>query len=119
MFRHLLPHAAGPVLVAGVLALANAVLVESAISYLGFGIQPPTPTWGNLLNQGQTYAMMAPWLVLAPGLALFLTLLALHLLADGLRRWLDPRGPAGLSRGAAPVLTGSGNRTARGRGDGP
>lgn len=91
VFRHLLPHAAGPVLVAAVLGMANAVLVESAISYLGLGIQPPTPTWGNLLNQGQSYVTSAPWLVLAPGLALFITLLSLHLLADGLRERLDPR----------------------------
>lgn len=91
IFRHMLPHAAGPALAATVLGMANAILAESSVSYLGLGIQPPTPTWGNLLNAGQTYAAEAPWLVLGPGLALFLTLLSLHLLADELRRRVDRR----------------------------
>ena len=87
--RHLLPGAIGTVLVSASLFVAHAVLLEAAISFLGFGIQPPVPSWGSLLAESQEPASW--WLVLAPGIALFLTVMSCNLLGEGLRTALEPR----------------------------
>lgn len=73
------------------LALAVAILVEAGLSYLGFGVQPPTSTWGNMLQQAQAFPAQAPWYVLAPGFCIFVLVLAMNMLGDGLRDSLDPR----------------------------
>ncbi|MHB0885157.1 MAG: ABC transporter permease [Bacillota bacterium] len=88
---HIMPNAIAPVIVAATLGVAYAILYESALSYLGLGVQPPLPTWGNMLSQAQAYLLNAPMLVLFPGLAIFLTVLAINFLGDGLRDALDPR----------------------------
>ena len=90
IFVQMLPNAAGPILVSITLGVAGAILTESALSFLGFGIQPPTPSWGNMLNDAQDYFQTAPWMLLAPGLAILITVLAVNFLGDGLRDALDP-----------------------------
>lgn len=90
MFRHMLPNCWGPIIVNATLTVAQAILTESVLSFLGFGIQPPVPTWGNLLNTGRTYTIVAPWLVYFPGVAIFLTVVAVNFLGDGLRDAFDP-----------------------------
>jgi peptide/nickel transport system permease protein len=90
MFRHLLPNCMGPIIVNATLSVAGAILTESVLSFLGFGIQPPVPTWGNLLDSGRRFTTIAPWLVWFPGLAILLTVLAVNFLGDGLRDALDP-----------------------------
>ncbi|RIH87572.1 ABC transporter permease [Calidithermus roseus] len=91
MFRHLVPNAIAPIIVQATLEVGNAILVEAALSFLGFGIQPPVATWGNMLTNAQEYIFSAPWLALAPGFMIFLTVLAFNYLGDGLRDALDPR----------------------------
>ena len=91
LLREILPNVVTPLLVEAAVAFAYAVLLESALSFLGLGAQPPAPSWGSMLNQGRGYLEMAPWLALAPGLAIFLTVLGFNLLGDGLRDALDPR----------------------------
>jgi len=86
MVRHLLPNLLGPVIVFATLSLAGNILLESALSYLGVGIQPPTPSWGNMIQEGVPLYNVAWWITLFPGLALLLTVLALNLVGDGLRR---------------------------------
>jgi len=76
--------------VSSTLNVAAAILTESALSFLGFGVQPPTPTWGNLLEDGRTASLIAPWLVWFPGLAILITVLCVNFLGDGLRDALDP-----------------------------
>ena len=71
MFRHILPNALGPIIVATTLAVGGAIMLESALSFLGFGVQPPTPTWGNLLNESREWLSIAPWLAIFPGLTNF------------------------------------------------
>jgi peptide/nickel transport system permease protein len=90
-FIHLLPNAMAPVLVAAVLGVAGAILTESALSFLGLGVQPPTPTWGNILAEGWAAMDIAPWLSVFPGLAITVTMLAYNLFGEGLRDALDPR----------------------------
>jgi peptide/nickel transport system permease protein len=90
MFNHMLPNAMGPIIVNATLSVAAAILTESALSFLGFGVQPPTPTWGNLLYQSRNFITLAPWLVWFPGLAILITVLAVNFLGDGLRDALDP-----------------------------
>ena len=98
LWRHLLPNAWTPVIVAATLRIAGAVMAESGLSFLGFGVQPPTPTWGNLLTNGQDELLKGHfWLVVFPGLMIFLTVIAINFLGDGLRDALDPR--RGPSRG--------------------
>jgi peptide/nickel transport system permease protein len=87
---HLLPNAMGPVLVTATLGVAGAILTESALSFLGLGVQPPTPTWGAMLTQGKDYLQQAWWLSLYPGLAILITVLSYNLLGEGLREALDP-----------------------------
>ncbi|MFL6196396.1 MAG: ABC transporter permease [Thermoanaerobaculia bacterium] len=89
--RHLLPNAFTPVLIQTTLLIGNLILVESSLSFLGFGIQPPIPSWGNLISEGRDVMTQAWWLATFPGAALALTVIAFNLLADGLRDWLDPR----------------------------
>lgn len=78
-------------LVQATLALGNAILVESSLSYLGLGVQPPLPSWGAMINAGQQYIFLSPWYALFPGLAIALTVLGFNFLGDGLTRALDPR----------------------------
>jgi peptide/nickel transport system permease protein len=91
IFRHILPNAISPVLVAATLGIAGAILTESALSFLGIGVQPPTPSWGNILTSGKDYIEFAWWLSLFPGLAILVTVLAYNLLGEGIRDALDPR----------------------------
>lgn len=91
MFRHILPNAIGPITVAATLAVGSAIMLESALSFLGFGIQPPVPTWGNLLNGTSSWLSVAPWLAIPPGLCILGTVLAVNFLGDGLRDALEPR----------------------------
>ena len=89
--RHVLPNVAGPVLVAATLNIGNVILAESVLSFLGLGIQPPTPSWGNLLSDAQTTLAQAPHLAVVPGLAIFMTVIAFNVLGDGLQALLDRR----------------------------
>jgi peptide/nickel transport system permease protein len=91
IFRHILPNALSPVLVSATLGVAGAILTESALSFLGIGVQPPTPSWGNILTSGKDYIEFAWWLSLFPGLAILVTVLAYNLVGEGIRDALDPR----------------------------
>jgi len=91
IFRHILPNALSPVLVSATLGVAGAILTESALSFLGIGVQPPTPSWGNILTSGKDYLEFAWWLSLFPGLAILVTVLSYNLLGEGIRDALDPR----------------------------
>ncbi|MGQ3073308.1 MAG: ABC transporter permease [Ferrovibrionaceae bacterium] len=91
MFRELLPNAVAPIVVAATLNVAKAILLESYVSYLGYGIQPPVASWGNMLNNAQIYLASAPWLAIAPGAAITLAVAAFNFIGDGLRDALDPR----------------------------
>jgi peptide/nickel transport system permease protein len=90
IFRHILPQIVPVIIVYTTLGIATNVLFEAALSYLGVGVQPPTPSWGAMISDGQTYYRSAPWLVLYPGFAIMLTVLGFNLLGDGLRDALDP-----------------------------
>jgi peptide/nickel transport system permease protein len=90
MFKHLVPNAMAPIIVEGTLQVGIAILVEAALSFLGFGIQPPVSTWGNMLTNAQTYIFYAPWLAFPPGVMIVITVLAINFLGDGLRDALDP-----------------------------
>ncbi|MER3482914.1 MAG: peptide ABC transporter permease, partial [Meiothermus sp.] len=91
LLRHLLPNILGPLIVQVSLSTAAAVLAEATLSFLGLGIQPPTPSWGSMLNAARGYLAYAPWMAIFPGLAIFLAVLACNLIGDGLRDALDPR----------------------------
>jgi peptide/nickel transport system permease protein len=91
IFRHMLPNAVAPVLVSATLAVATAILTESALSYLGFGVQPPDASWGNILSDGRTFLFDAPWLFLIPGAAILIVVLAFNLVGEGLRDALNPQ----------------------------
>ncbi|MDD4731092.1 MAG: ABC transporter permease [Desulfovibrio sp.] len=91
IFLHILPNALAPVLVSATLGVAGAILVESSLSFLGLGVQPPDPSWGNMLTEGKEVLGVAPWLSIFPGLAILLTVLGYNLLGEGLRDLLDPR----------------------------
>ncbi|MBU1208227.1 MAG: ABC transporter permease [Proteobacteria bacterium] len=91
IFRHILPNALAPVLVAATLGVAGAILTESALSFLGIGVQPPTPSWGNILTAGKDNIQIAWWLSLYPGLAILITVLGYNLLGEGIRDAIDPR----------------------------
>ncbi|MEO8361287.1 MAG: ABC transporter permease [Vicinamibacteria bacterium] len=93
--RHIVPNALGPILVGATLGVGNAIMVESSLSFLGLGVQPPTPTWGNMLMDSQATMATKPWLTLFPGFAILLVVLAVNFMGDALRDALDP----GLSRG--------------------
>jgi peptide/nickel transport system permease protein len=91
MFLHILPNALAPVLVAATFGIAGAILTESALSFLGFGVPPPTPSWGDVLSQSKKYVDFAWWLVIFPGLAIFLTVTSFNLVGEGFRNALDPK----------------------------
>lgn len=91
MTRHILPNAIAPIIVAATLGVANAIIAESTLSFLGLGIQPPTPTWGNMLKDATTEMAQAPWTAVFPGLAIFLAVVSINFIGDGLRDALDPR----------------------------
>jgi peptide/nickel transport system permease protein len=89
--RHLLPQLVPTIIVWGTLGIATNVMLEASLSYLGIGVQPPTPSWGGMIQQAQSFYRTAPWLLIFPGLAIMITVLAFNLLGDGLRDALDPR----------------------------
>lgn len=91
IFRHILPNAMSPVLVSATLGVAGAILTESALSFLGIGVQPPTPSWGNMLIVGKQTLGSAWWLSVIPGLAILITVLGYNLFGEGIRDALDPR----------------------------
>jgi peptide/nickel transport system permease protein len=91
IFGHILPNALAPVLVSATLGVAGAILTESALSFLGIGVQPPTPSWGNILTAGKDNIEIAWWLSLYPGLAILITVLGYNLLGEGIRDAIDPR----------------------------
>ena len=91
MFRHILPNVLSPILVAATLEVGNAIITESVLSFLGLGFPPDTPTWGRLLFDAQNFLQLAPHMVIWPGLMIFLTVLSINYMGDGLRDALDPR----------------------------
>jgi peptide/nickel transport system permease protein len=92
LLRHVLPNTAGPIVVSATLTVGNAVIVESSLSFLGFGVRPPTPTWGNMLMDAQATMATEPWLAVFPGAAILLVVLAVNFVGDGLQDALDPAG---------------------------
>jgi peptide/nickel transport system permease protein len=91
MFRHILPNAAGPIIVNATLLIGTNIILESVLSYFGFGIQPPTSSWGSMISTGESFFDVDPWLVFVPGLLIFFTVLSFNLVGDGLRDALDPQ----------------------------
>jgi len=91
LLRHVLPNVAGPIVVIATILVAQMILAESVLSYLGAGIAPPTPTWGHMLFEGQDYLTAAPWITAAPGVAILASVLGFNLLGEGLRDALDPK----------------------------
>jgi len=91
IFRHIFPNALAPVLVAATFGVAGAILIESGLSFLGFGVPPPAPSWGDILSQARSYIDIAWWLAIFPGLAIFVTITAYNLVGEGLRDATDPR----------------------------
>lgn len=91
IFRHLLPNAAGPLLVAATLAVGDVILLEAGLSFLGIGVQPPTPSWGGMVLEARSLIVSAPWTALFPGGAILVTVLAANLLGEALQAALDPR----------------------------
>lgn len=90
LFRYLLPNVVSPIIVQATFTFAKAILAEAALSFLGLGINPSIPTWGNMLQEAQDYITIAPWLCVFPGIAIVITVLSLNILGDGLRDLLDP-----------------------------
>jgi len=90
LIRHILPQLVPTIIVWGTLGIATNVMLEASLSFLGIGVQPPTPSWGGMIQQAQSYYRSAPWLVIFPGLAIMITVFAFNLLGDGLRDALDP-----------------------------
>lgn len=91
LFKHLLPNVLGPLVVQGTLLVASAILIAASLGFIGLGVRPPTPEWGNMLSDGRIYMQVAPHVVVFPGLAIFLAVIGLNLLGDGLRDALDVR----------------------------
>ena len=92
LVRHILPNVLAPCIVVGTLELAQVIITESTLSFLGLGVQPPTPSWGAMLNEGRQFLLVAPHLTAFPGLTIMLTVLGLNLVGDGLRDRLEKRG---------------------------
>jgi peptide/nickel transport system permease protein len=90
MVRHILPSAIGPIIVESTLLMGYAIMEEAGLSFLGFGIQPPTPSWGNLLSNALEHMLLHPWLAFFPGLMIFLTIISINYIGDGLRDAFDP-----------------------------
>jgi peptide/nickel transport system permease protein len=103
MLKHILPNVLSPLVVQGTVAFSQAILIEASLSYLGLSAQPPTPSWGNMLNEGRTYLETAPWISVFPGVAIAIAVLAFNLIGDGLRDILDPRSSIG---GAPAAVSG-------------
>jgi peptide/nickel transport system permease protein len=91
LLRHIMPNVLAPVIVMATMMMADAILIEATLSYLGMGAQPPVPSWGSILASGRSYLRLAPWVMVFPGIAIMLTVLGFNLLGDGLRDALDPR----------------------------
>jgi len=91
IFKHILPNSSAPIIVAATLGMAGAILTESALSFLGLGVQPPTPSWGNMLMDAQAYLIDAPWMAIIPGLLILVTVLSLYFVGEGLRQALSPK----------------------------
>ncbi|MBI3455668.1 MAG: ABC transporter permease [Candidatus Rokubacteria bacterium] len=89
--KHIVPNVISPFIVQGTIAFSQAILIEASLSYLGLSAQPPTPSWGNMLNEGRTYLETAPWISVFPGIAIMVAVLAFNLIGDGLRDILDPK----------------------------
>jgi len=90
MVVEILPNAIGPIIVESTIEMAWAIMTESGLSFLGFGVMPPTPSWGNLLSDAQTYMTQYPWLAIFPGLMIFITIISINYIGDGLRDAFDP-----------------------------
>ena len=90
IIRHILPNSIGPIIVEATLEFGYAIIEESGLSFLGFGIQPPTPSWGNLLSNAQEHFTKYPWLAVFPGLMIFLSIISINYIGDGLRDAFDP-----------------------------
>jgi peptide/nickel transport system permease protein len=95
LVRHLLPNLLGTLIVFATLSVAGNILLESALSFLGVGIRPPTPSWGNMIEEGMPFYTVAWWIMLFPGVAILLTVVSLNLVGDGLRAALAPTGESG------------------------
>lgn len=91
LLQHILPNSLAPLLVQATLTIAQAIIAESSLSFLGLGVQPPTPSWGGMLNTARNFINQAPWMAIFPGLSIYVTVLAFNLLGDGLRDAFDPR----------------------------
>ena len=91
IFMHVLPNCIGPIIVLSTVLIGNVILMESTLSFLGMGIQEPTPSWGTMIAKGNEFLTFAPWVSIAPGLFLFITMIAFNLLGDGVRDHLDPK----------------------------
>ncbi len=91
LIRHILPNVVSPIIIQTAVCLSYGILIESALSYLGVGVQPPTPSWGAILNEGKEFLALAPWVSLFPGAFIMLAVLAFNVLGDGLRDAMDPR----------------------------
>ncbi len=91
LWQHILPNSLAPLLVQATLTIAQSIIAESSLSFLGLGVQPPTPSWGGMLNTARNFINQAPWMAIFPGLSIYITVLAFNLLGDGLRDAFDPR----------------------------
>lgn len=91
IFSHLLPNCLTPIIVYATMSIAGAIISEAALSFLGLGIQPPTASWGNILSEGRSYLIIAPYIAIFSGMSILLSVLGLNLFGDGLRDALDPR----------------------------
>ncbi|MFC6387062.1 ABC transporter permease [Sporolactobacillus kofuensis] len=91
MMRHVFPNILGPLIVQATLNVASAIIAEASLSYLGLGTQPPTPSWGAMLAEGQGYISQAPWISIFPGLFIFLAVISINVFGDGIHDWLDPK----------------------------
>jgi peptide/nickel transport system permease protein len=91
LLRHILPNVTAPVIVLATLGIPTAIIAGASLSFLGLGVQPPTPDWGEMLSSGRNQFALAPWLSIFPGLAIVMTVLSVNLFGDGLRDALDPR----------------------------
>jgi len=90
MGRHILPNIASALLVQATVSIPGAIIAEAILSFLGLGVQPPTPAWGNMLGEGRVYMLNSWWIAAFPGLAIFVTTLVINLIGNALRDWLDP-----------------------------
>jgi len=91
VFLHVLPNIAGPIAIMATLWVATSIRIEAGLSFLGLGVQPPTPSWGNMLKAGMNRILMAPWMAIYPGIAIVISVLAFNLIGDGIRDFLDPK----------------------------